>query len=64
MIRTYKVNRSQIKGKLDMVIVPFDYIKQWVDENVFTIYIGGEIPVRVSSRTITEEQFAKMCGDV
>jgi hypothetical protein len=62
-MKIYEVNRSQVKEKLDIVIVPFDYQRQELSENVFTIFIGGEIPIKVMSKTITEKQFAKMCGD-
>lgn len=55
------VNRNKLVGKIDLKVVPFDYVAQ-SNENVFIAYIGGSIPVMLKSKTITKDDFDRMCA--
>lgn len=49
------------KDKLpDLRIVTFDY-KPKLGENIIKGYIGGLILIRMVSKSITQEDFSKMC---
>ncbi len=55
------VNKNKLVGKMDLEVVGFDYVAQ-MNENVFLGFIGGSIPVMLKSKTITKDEFDKMCA--
>ena len=62
IINTIKINKNQIVKKADLEIVPMDY-KGKIGENVFMAYLGGTIPIIIKSRSITQSEFSRICGD-
>lgn len=58
MSNVLEIKQNQLKKKIGQ-IVPFDYVGK-PEENIFTVYIGGEIPVRVKSK-LTYKEFCRLC---
>lgn len=42
-------------------VVPWNYLAK-ENENVFTAYIWGDIPIKVRS-SLTQKEFSNLCGD-
>ncbi|WP_123052963.1 hypothetical protein [Clostridium sp. JN-1] len=60
MSNVLEIKQDQLKKKIGQ-IVPFDYVgKLEENEHVFTVYVGGEIPVRVKSK-LTYKEFCRLC---
>lgn len=55
------VNKKDLNvlNKMDLRIVPFDYLTK-DNENVFKAYIFGNIPIMLASKTINKEIFSNM----
>lgn len=58
MSNIFEVKKEQLKDKF-AEIVPWDYVGK-ANEYVFTVYIGGILPIRIKSK-LTYEQFCKIC---
>lgn len=59
-MKTIKVPKENLVAPADLQIVPWDYIDS-NGEYVYVGYLGGDIPVKLMSKTITEEEFKQMC---
>lgn len=58
MINIQTINKSQLKGKIGE-IVPINYRPQ-LGENVFTVFLDGQVPVKIRSK-LTKSEFDKLC---
>lgn len=54
-----KINRNQLGQKIGE-IVDWNYVSSGIGENVFVVYMDGEMPVKIRSR-ITKLEFDMMC---
>lgn len=59
-MKSMKIDKSQLIGKLDAEPVPLNY-KAKQGEHTFIGYLWGFAPIKYKSKTITQEIFDEMC---
>lgn len=59
MMKTMEIKKSQLKELVGEVIPPFGY-KAKLGENIFEVYLDGQIPILIKSK-YTKFEFESMC---
>ncbi|AGY77964.1 hypothetical protein [Clostridium autoethanogenum] len=59
MSNVLEIKQQQLQEKIGQ-IVPWDYVPKENIEHVFTVYISGNMPIKIKS-SLTYKQFCKIC---